>query len=216
MGLATFLGFFGRPLWQMVAAWHWSPTQAVVLASEIRPKQIHGEVHFTAFWPDVVFRYRVNGRDHRSNNFNFTDFPTPWYYGKRGIARRYPPGSKVTCYVNPSDPFEAVLTRDPAVTLWLGLWPLTMALLGVVGVAGRKGSRRIESLPSRFWQTLALCIAAGFASQILIVTGDDLQRDRQAGLAEWPEFLVVGLMGVVTLCLFYQLARQLNRRRSGQ
>jgi hypothetical protein len=214
MGLTTFLGFFGRPLRQMVVAWHWRPTPAVVLASEIRQKQIHGEVHFTAYWPDVVFRYRVNGRDHRSNNLNFTDFPTPWYYGKRGIARRYPPGSRVTCYVNPSDPFEAVLTRDPSVTLWLGLWPLTMALLGIIGAAGRRWSGRIELLTSRFWKTLSLCIATGFSSQILIVTGEDLQRDWQAGLAEWPEFLVVGLMGVVTLCLFYHLARALSRTKS--
>ena len=60
----------------------------------------------------------------------------------------------------------------------------------------------------------AVCIAAGFASQLLIVTWSDLQRDWQAGIAEWPEFLVVGVVGVVTLCLYYHLARVLNRRPS--
>lgn len=65
---------------------------------------------------DVLYAYRIGGREYRSNRFDFMAFLTD--SGGRGkeetrtIVSRYRPGSEATCYVDPTDPTEAVLSRQ--------------------------------------------------------------------------------------------------------
>ena len=85
---------------------------------------------FTVYWPDIVYSYELDGVRFRANTYNASDVGSPWYYGARGIVRRHPSGMKTTCYVNPSDPTQAVIVRTPSGTHWFGVWPLAIAVLG--------------------------------------------------------------------------------------
>jgi hypothetical protein len=212
LGAGGFLVWgFVLPLCKSVSARAWTPVPCVVDASTVRSKTIHGEVHVVLFWPDIVYRYRFNGQDYRANTYNFTDLSSPWYYGKRGIADQYPAGAKVTCHVNPRDPSQAVLTLHPSGTLWFGILPLVISVLGVLGLVEVTRKKELRFGSGGKWSRACLAIATFFALQIFLTTGLDLQRDWRAGVAEWPEFLVVAVAGIVSVVLSVCLLRSLVR-----
>jgi hypothetical protein len=119
------------PVIHAVRAMTWTPVPCEIVSSTLTDFTVSGEVHFTAYRPDVLFRYRVGGVRYHSNAFNFTDFGTPYEGGKRELIGRFPAGSTATCYVDPADPADAVLTRDLRPTLLFGLLPVAMIALGV-------------------------------------------------------------------------------------
>jgi hypothetical protein len=47
------------------------------------------------------------------------------------IVRRYPAGTRTTCYVNPRDESEAVLTRGASRSLTFGLAPIVFFAAGL-------------------------------------------------------------------------------------
>ena len=53
------------------------------------------------------------------------------------LTMRYPTGERVTCYVNPTNPEQAILLRDPAVHHWL----LPAAFLAVAAGCGYGAKR---------------------------------------------------------------------------
>jgi hypothetical protein len=198
MGLLCYVGLFGLPLWKGVRSFGWQATPCVVRSGQVR-SEIHGGLVTPAtYWPDIVYRYEVDGVTYRANTYNASALGSPWYYGARGLVRRHPPGLRATCYANPADPTEAVLDRTPSGTQWFGVWPLVMTLGGawliVVAVTGRPDN---VGTP-RLWGTLALGIGTASALTILWITGSDLVRDWSAGVAEWPEYLAVAVAGVLS------------------
>jgi hypothetical protein len=197
LGTAAFAWITALPVARTVAAMSWTPTPCTVASSQVRTKVTGGEHHIVTWWPDVVFRYRVNGRDYRSNIVNLTDLPTPWYYGERGIAARYAPGAAAPCFVNPEDPSEAVLERDLSVDLWLGVWPLIMAVAGAAGMVEVATGRKVRCGRPQDWARLGLWAALWFALVVLGATGSDLVRDWRAGRADGIEAAVVSLAAVV-------------------
>lgn len=162
VGIFGFAWMTALPICKSVAALGWIPTPCTVASSRVRTKILSGEYHVMTWWPDVVFRYRVNGRDYRANTVNFTDLPTPWYYGERGIAALYRWGAAATCFVNPNDPFEAVLGRQPSVDLWFGVWPLITALIGTGGMIELASNRKIRFGRPEDWGRLSLWSATYF------------------------------------------------------
>jgi len=221
-GLTGFVLFFGTGMARAIVARQWTPTPCRIVHSQVRSHMTGGEYHFWVHWPDIAFTYRVNGQDYRSSRFNFTDLSTPWYYGKRRVVRHYPPGLATMCYVNPVDPAEAVLTRDWRVTAWFGVWPIVMAALGFGGVLGIVGViRPLDSYfqsPGRssFLGRAAAAIAAGFATQLFLVLGNDLADDWRAGQADWEELcwvLVAGIGMAVAMSIFVRVVFGARARR---
>lgn len=210
-GAFAFARMTAVPLARAIAAARWTPTPCTVLSAKVRSKVLGGEHPVTVWWVDIVYRYRVNGQDYRSNSYNATDLPTPWYYGERGIADRYPAGARATCHVNPRDPSDAVLDRGLSVDLWLGLWPLIMTALGVLGMIGMVTGRQLQIGRPAGWGRLGLWTAAGFAVQLAIVLGSDLHRDWRAGTAEWPEYLAVAVALAISGALCWGLFRWRRR-----
>lgn len=200
-GLGAYVMFLGLPLSTGLRSFRWVPVPCVVESAKVRSVHHHADVSFTVYWPDIVYRYQVNGISHRANVYNASDVGSPWYYGSRNTVRLYPAGKKATCYVNPDDPFEAVLDRTLSGTQWFGLWPLIMAVLGAAGIIQTLTGRDFSIGSSRSWGSLALAMATGFSVLILIETGDDLILDRKAGIAEPMEHLVVAVAGLVSAVL---------------
>ena len=201
MGLAGYLLFFAMPLRAGVRSLGWRPTPCVVESGQVRQKQNHGLVSFTTYWPDVVFRYRVGGRAYRSNTWNASFVGSPWYYGSRGVVRRYPQGRRTTCYVNPADPSEAVLDRRVSGTQLFGVGPLLMAILGAVGAVQSVTGREVRFGTPRLWGTLALGSTTVVAAHVFLATGSDLLEDWRAGIADRTEGCLVLASGLVAAAL---------------
>jgi hypothetical protein len=49
----------------------------------------------------------------------------------QAVVRRYPAGARVTCYVSPGDPAQAVLVRGADRSLAFGLMPMVFFALGL-------------------------------------------------------------------------------------
>jgi hypothetical protein len=92
VGTWTFPWITGLLIARSMSAASWRQTPCTVIAATLRTKVMSGQHHIMTWWPDVVFRYRANGQDYRSNTYNFTDLPTPWYYGERGLSLSFHQG----------------------------------------------------------------------------------------------------------------------------
>ena len=136
--VASYFALVG-PVLNVLQARSWPATRCMILSSQVQSHR--GDS--TTYSMDVLYSYEVNGREFRSNRHSFMGGSSSGHKGKAAIAARYQPGSSSTCYVNPSDPSEAVLERGFTATMWIGLIPLVFVLVGVGGIIGtlRSGNR---------------------------------------------------------------------------
>ena len=122
-----------RPVSRVLDARHWTAQTCTVLASDVRS---HQSDDGTTYSVEILYSYEVNGRSHRANRYTFFDGSSSGYAGKREIVERYPEGETFTCYVNPNDPFDAVIERGFVPLMLIGLIPFAIALgLGLALVA---------------------------------------------------------------------------------
>jgi hypothetical protein len=191
IGLGGYVAFFGLPLWAGLRSLRWHETPCVVESGHLRRVYHYSFMaSFAVYWPDVIYRYEVGGVTYRANTYNASDPGSPWYYGARGIVRRHPVGMKTTCYVNPTDPTEAVMTRSLSGTQWFGVWPLTMAVLGSFTIVESATRRVIRFGSHQLWGTLILGAVTTSALTFSWISAADLIADRHAGAAEWQEYAV--------------------------
>lgn len=147
-GVGFFYGFFIRPVWKIYAARNWTEIPCVVESSEVRR---HSSDKGSTYSVDILFRYEVNGHEFRANRYSFVTGSSSGRAGKLAIVRQYPPGRKTTCFVNPTDPTEAVLERRFTNDMWLGLIPLVFLAIGIGGMvfAIRKSRSKTGSTMTR-------------------------------------------------------------------
>jgi hypothetical protein len=86
----------------------------------------------TAYYPEVTYVYRVDGKDYTNNRIQFG---TPIGYGWAGKAQKladsYPVGKNVEVFYNPNDPYEAVLERkSSSSTAFVGIALFILLILG--------------------------------------------------------------------------------------
>ncbi len=214
LGLWSCLCFFAPPLSKGLRSLGWKPIPCVVDSGQVR--SIRGMWHST-YWPDVVYRYEVDSITYRSNTINASDVGSPWYYGARGTVRRDPKGTATTCYVNPSDPSEAVLVRALSVTQWFGVWPVMMIAMGALLIVTSITGRAIKVGTPRFWRAPFLGAATTSALTVFWITGADLLRDHRQGLADglqWADVVIAGIFATGLMLLWILMAAK-HRARGG-
>ncbi|MEX0777555.1 MAG: DUF3592 domain-containing protein [Phycisphaeraceae bacterium] len=129
-GLFPYL-FTIRPLLKGYAARNWQPVPCTVQSSKVKS---HRSSDGTTYSMDVRFEYEWQGQVLQSDRFDFIDGSSSGYSHYKAQAKRYPAGSKQTCYVNPADPTQAVLSRQFNQPLWMSLLPFIFPLVGAVGL----------------------------------------------------------------------------------
>lgn len=109
----------------------------------------------TTYSVDITYRYKVGGREYRSDRYEIMGGSSSGRAGKAEVTARYPVGSKAICYVNPQDPTDALLNRDLSPFILIGLIPGLFLLVGVAGLFGiarsalkTSGNVSMPSLPS--------------------------------------------------------------------
>ncbi len=141
VGLVLFVAFLLFPVRRAVAARSWSAQECKILRSEVR--RYHRTNGRDRFSPRIFYSYAVNGHEHRSDTHSFLEFSSGWAAARR-IVSGYRPGLTVTCYVNPADPDDATLNRDPSPGWVAGLLiPLALLAWGLA-VRRRYATRSIR------------------------------------------------------------------------
>jgi hypothetical protein len=131
VGLLAFYFLFMVPVFRVVAAIGWQETPCTIVSSEV---ETHAGDDGSTYSVRIVYNYDFDGRHYESDRYKFMIGSSSGRSGKQAVVDRYPPGSKSVCYVNPSDPTQAVINRDFTADMLFGLLPLIFLAIGLGGL----------------------------------------------------------------------------------
>lgn len=195
VGALVFYFISARPLARILSARQWPAVPCWVVSSEVKSQR---DQHGSTYSVNILYRYAFNDREYKANQYDFMGGSSSGYGGKQSIVARYAPGSQQVCYVNPSQPTEAVLVRGFTPMMWIGLLPLLFLLLGLTGMIST--ARRFRSRT----------FAGGAAEPLLATTkqaGSAFASEvptRGAPLTLRPKSSPTGkLVGMLLLALFW-------------
>ncbi|MBI5363533.1 MAG: DUF3592 domain-containing protein [Planctomycetes bacterium] len=125
-GLAALVLGVVYPLLRERAARSWEQVPCTIVTSELRSSTRKGH---TKYRPAITFRYEYAGATYTSNDFALTGWETSGGSSARDIVANHNPGSAAKCFVDPTDPTDAVMVRDIE-PIWL---PLVLSLVFLGG-----------------------------------------------------------------------------------
>lgn len=129
VGLVLFLAFLFGPVRHFIVARSWRAHECLILRSQVR--RYAPARRGNRYAPEIFYSYTVNDQEHRSDIWSFFEYPASGWESARRITSGYRPRSTVTCYVNPADPDDATLNRDPSLGWLVGLLPLGLLAWGL-------------------------------------------------------------------------------------
>ena len=138
-GAGFLIPFFVQPTLQVVEARSWVEMPCEIVSSRVRT---HPGDDGATYSIDVLFRYEVDGREYESNRYQFMGGSTSGYDRKARIVEAIPAGASTVCYVDPDEPFEAVIERGFTGDYLFGFVPLIFALIGIGGLVFAIGAWR--------------------------------------------------------------------------
>lgn len=139
------------PLVKIALARSWVPTPARVISSRVAA---HSDSDGSTYRVDILYAYTFDGVERRSNRYDFSSGSSSGYGAKAAVVRNFPPGAETTCFVDPRDPNQAVLSREPFKALWFGAIGFVFLLVGAGGIAmagrisGADRTARTDGLPA--------------------------------------------------------------------
>jgi hypothetical protein len=156
LGVTLWVVFFLIPVVGLVRAQTWTASTCEVLSSRVASHYDSSSDGGATYWVEVRYRWTLDGVSYTGDRYDLRGAAsTEAASDCREIVRELPPGRKVTCYVNPSKPGEAVIDRDlhpEQFVRWALAWLLLGAAFFVVRVTVlyyRKGGATGAELASR-------------------------------------------------------------------
>ena len=122
-----------RPIAKTVAAASWVATPCQVLRAEVCS---HDSDDGTTYSVYILYQYEFQGQTYKSDRYEFLGGSSSGYRAKARVVEQCRTAAQPICYVNPDDPFDAVLKRGFRAKLLLALFPLVFLLIGVGGLVG--------------------------------------------------------------------------------
>ncbi|WP_269523347.1 DUF3592 domain-containing protein [Coraliomargarita parva] len=133
---AAFCWFMAlHPIVKSVTSGDWPQVRCVITKSYV---DSHSDSDGTTYSIEIEFRYRYEGNVYTGGSYDFNTASSSGSSGKHKVVRQYPVGSEQTCWVNPSDPTEAVLSRKIPGIVYLVI-PFTSIFM-LIGLAIMLGS----------------------------------------------------------------------------
>jgi len=109
----------------------WVETPAKVVWSRVRS---HSSDDGTTYSVDIFYRYQFNGKEYRSNTSDLFSGSSSGRSSKQKKVKEHPRGKEMTCYVNPAQPWQALLERDLGWSALFALFPLPFIAIGLGGL----------------------------------------------------------------------------------
>ena len=130
-GLGIFCGLVIPKALEWADMRGWKETPAEIIRSRLASRS---DSDGTVYSIDLFYRYTVNGREHRSNRYGLIGGSSSGRKGKQAVVSAHPPGSALTVFVDPDEPWRAVVKRDPGWGALLALFPLPFMAVGFGGL----------------------------------------------------------------------------------
>jgi len=195
------------PLLQSLGSEDWMETSCVIESSEVESRSSSDG---TTYSIEIRFSYTINGTAYVSDTYNFDSSSSSGRKGKAKVVRSFPVGSTQTCWVNPKDPSEAVLSREipgivyiiipfSSIFMVIGLF----VLLGSFGFLPKKwsisfqsnrhkrvrneasGSQQLKAKTSRMGKIVGYTFFACFWNGIVSVFVTIAVKSHLSGDPEW-------------------------------
>lgn len=128
VGGTLLFSWFIPTLSRSLASAKWKETPCTVISSRVKS---HSNSDGTTYSVDIFYRYTVDGKEYKSNAYNFLGGSSSGRGSKEKVVASYPQGSQRVCYVNPDNPGDAVLKRGVGWEILFGLIPLVFLGVGV-------------------------------------------------------------------------------------
>lgn len=138
-GLVSFYKLSIAPVLRARAAQDWQAKPCKIETSEVatvehRSWSNRRSTTSTSYRANLVYLYDLGGHEHRGNQYNFSSNETYDYSSRANIVNQYHVGNKATCYVNPDDPDDAVLSCSYDNNYLLEAVPLILMMIGGIGL----------------------------------------------------------------------------------
>ncbi|HSL81811.1 MAG TPA: DUF3592 domain-containing protein, partial [Thermoanaerobaculia bacterium] len=126
-----FAAFFVWPAVRVLQARSWAEVPCEILESRVAS---HAGEDGSTYSVEVLYRYRVDGREYTSDRYQFLGGSSSGYESKARAVERIPPGTRTVCYVDPEDPMQAVLVRRLTAEYLFAFLPLVFVAVGAGGI----------------------------------------------------------------------------------
>ncbi|MCA9080442.1 MAG: DUF3592 domain-containing protein [Planctomycetaceae bacterium] len=121
------------PMLKMSAAKNWQAIPCTIVTSEVG---VHRGDDSNTYSVDVTYKYEVNGEEYAGDQYSFFTMNSNSRRWREKVVKQIPPGTQTTCFVNPEDPFEAVLERGWTPDWGWAFFPVPFVLIGLGGFVG--------------------------------------------------------------------------------
>lgn len=175
-----------RPVMKVVEARSWVPVPCTVVESRVDSSSDEDGTTYKAV---VHATFQYGGAERRAPYDFSGSVYSGGYDGKAVLVSRYPVGAETTCYVNPEDPAEAVISRDLSGSYFFGLLGLAFFLPGAIGFFWALG----QMLPKRAPKP-AVRLDPGAPFGVVNPQGDDLSGPVELKPRATPLGKLIGLI----------------------
>ena len=209
-GSAITYQFFWTPLRSAFASLRWQETPCTIVHSQVTPR---GQ----GFQADVRYRFVRGDQKITRDRVYFLDQGPQTQAEARALVQRYPDGSRQVCYVDPRSD-NAVLERGFKPRLLVALIPITLALIGALGLAWRfvdviRPRHTAPAPPTTFNQPPLVPEKREPTGPIVMAQGVPVTRRGRSG---WGALLAVLLFGVIwNFVISFLLREVLKNWRDG-
>ena len=133
---AGFMWFMGlKPITLSVQSLSWPQVACTVTHSELLS---FSDSDGTSYRPEIRVRHFYQDQQYDGGNYNFNTASSSGRSGKAKIVSDYPVGRQTWCWVNPNNPYQAVISRSVPGLVWFVI-PFTSVFV-IIGLAIMLGS----------------------------------------------------------------------------
>jgi hypothetical protein len=146
IGLAVALYSFTR-INKAKASENWPTTPAEVVSSEVRATERSEarQVSNTTYRAEISFRYKVNGKEHISDQLMIDQPEKSYAKDVQTIVENFPVGKTVLAHYNPRHPSDAVLEIGASAGIYIAfLFGAVLAFIGMMLFGFRMFANRRE------------------------------------------------------------------------
>ncbi|MDR0533385.1 MAG: DUF3592 domain-containing protein [Verrucomicrobiales bacterium] len=132
----VFTIFMGRPVVDVLRAKNWLEVPCTVLSATVESDTNNKDSNNT-YSIKVRYTYSIDGKNFTGERYQFMFGYSIGYHNKATVVKNLPPGKRVTCFVNPSNPKESVIRRGLTPDMVVIFIPLGVLSLGIFTLISR-------------------------------------------------------------------------------